>query len=84
MQLRFATVGAAEGWAEVQRAVSPYVVTSEEAVLHEMEHHPATLARDARVLVEQHGFTLRQARVFDMFPHTHHIESLALFTRDEP
>ncbi|HEY3518975.1 MAG TPA: 23S rRNA (uracil(1939)-C(5))-methyltransferase RlmD [Gammaproteobacteria bacterium] len=46
--------------------------------------HPATLARDARVLVEKHGFTLRQARVFDMFPHTHHIESLALFTRDEP
>jgi len=44
--------------------------------------HPATLARDARVLVDKHGFTLRLARVFDMFPHTHHIESLALFTRD--
>ena len=44
--------------------------------------HPATLARDARVLVEKQGFTLRLARVFDMFPHTHHIESLALFTRD--
>ena len=44
--------------------------------------HPATLARDARLLVEKHGFTLSLARVFDMFPHTHHIESLALFTRD--
>ena len=44
--------------------------------------HPATLARDARVLVEKHGFTLSKARVFDMFPHTHHIEALALFTRD--
>ena len=44
--------------------------------------HPATLARDAQVLVERHGFKLRTARVFDMFPHTHHIESLALFTRD--
>jgi 23S rRNA (uracil1939-C5)-methyltransferase len=43
--------------------------------------HPATLARDAQVLVERHGFTLRLARVFDMFPHTHHIEALALFTR---
>jgi 23S rRNA (uracil1939-C5)-methyltransferase len=46
--------------------------------------HPATLARDARLLVEKHGFTLRVARVFDMFPHTHHIEALALFARDEP
>ncbi|HSC15196.1 MAG TPA: 23S rRNA (uracil(1939)-C(5))-methyltransferase RlmD [Gammaproteobacteria bacterium] len=44
--------------------------------------HPATLARDARVLVERHGFALRTARVFDMFPHTHHIEALALFARD--
>jgi 23S rRNA (uracil1939-C5)-methyltransferase len=44
--------------------------------------HPATLARDARVLVERHGFTLRTARVFDMFPHTHHVEALALFARD--
>jgi len=44
--------------------------------------HPATLARDARVLTEKHGFTLRTARVFDMFPHTHHIEALALFARD--
>jgi 23S rRNA (uracil1939-C5)-methyltransferase len=44
--------------------------------------HPATLARDAHVLVEKHGFTLQTARVFDMFPHTHHIEALALFSRD--
>jgi 23S rRNA (uracil1939-C5)-methyltransferase len=43
--------------------------------------HPATLARDAQVLVEGHGFTLSLARVFDMFPHTHHVEALALFTR---
>ncbi len=44
--------------------------------------HPATLARDARVLVERHGFALHAARVFDMFPHTHHVEALALFERD--
>ncbi len=43
--------------------------------------HPATLARDAQVLVERHGFSLRAVRVFDMFPHTHHVEALALFER---
>jgi 23S rRNA (uracil1939-C5)-methyltransferase len=43
--------------------------------------HPATLARDAQVLVGQHGYRLTVARVFDMFPHTHHIEALALFER---
>ncbi len=44
--------------------------------------HPATLARDAQVLVAQHGYRLRAVRVFDMFPHTHHVETVALFERD--
>jgi GNAT superfamily N-acetyltransferase len=44
-QIRFATVGAAEGWAEVAAATAPYLVTSEERVLHEMEHTPGLLAR---------------------------------------
>jgi 23S rRNA (uracil1939-C5)-methyltransferase len=43
--------------------------------------HPATLARDARVLVAEQGFKLRYLRVFDMFPHTHHVEALASFER---
>ena len=43
--------------------------------------HPATLARDAQVLVAGLGFSLRAVRVFDMFPHTHHVEALALFER---
>lgn len=43
--------------------------------------HPGSLARDAGILVREHGFRLTEAGVMDMFPHTTHVEAIAVFER---
>ncbi len=43
--------------------------------------HPGTLARDAGTLVTDKGYRLASAGIIDMFPHTAHVESIAVFTQ---
>jgi 23S rRNA (uracil1939-C5)-methyltransferase len=45
--------------------------------------HPGSLARDAGILVTDQGFTLIAAGVMDMFPHTTHVESIAVFEKSQ-
>jgi len=61
--------------------VLPLVVATGAHRLVYVSCDPATLARDAGVLVHEHGYRMERAGIADMFPHTAHVESIALFTR---
>jgi 23S rRNA (uracil1939-C5)-methyltransferase len=61
--------------------ILPHVAASGARRVVYVSCHPASLARDAGILVHQHGFSMLGAGVMDMFPHTGHVESIALFER---
>lgn len=63
------------------REVLPVVGASGAARVVYISCHPGSLARDAGILVREHGFRLVAAGVMDMFPHTTHVEAMAVFER---
>ena len=63
------------------REVLPVVGVCGAARVVYISCHPGSLARDAGILVRDHGFRLVAAGVMDMFPHTTHVEAMAVFER---
>jgi 23S rRNA (uracil1939-C5)-methyltransferase len=63
------------------RAMLPTVARLQPKRLLYISCHPGSLARDVGALVHDLGFTLQAAGVLDMFPHTMHVESMALLER---
>jgi 23S rRNA (uracil1939-C5)-methyltransferase len=63
------------------KEIIPYFAKFDIKKLVYVSCNPATLARDAHELVHQQGFTLKKAGIINMFPHTSHIEAMALFEK---
>ena len=67
-----------DGAVELVKAITPEIAP--QRIVY-VSCSPATLARDAQVLVQDHGYTLKAAGVMNMFPHTSHVESIAVFVK---
>ncbi len=68
-----------DGAFELVKAITPQ--TAPKRIVY-VSCNPATLARDVGVLVNEKGYTLSAAGVINMFPHTAHVESIALFQKN--
>jgi 23S rRNA (uracil1939-C5)-methyltransferase len=62
-------------------AILPMLKKMQAKVIVYVSCHPATLARDAAVIVKELGYTLSKAGIMNMFPHTGHVESIAVFVK---
>jgi 23S rRNA (uracil1939-C5)-methyltransferase len=67
-----------DGAVELIKAITPEIAPKR---IVYVSCNPATLARDAAVLVQLHGYALKSAGVMNMFPQTSHVESIAVFER---
>jgi len=67
-----------DGAIELIKAITPE--TAPQRIVY-VSCNPATLARDAEVLVHVHGYALKAAGIMNMFPHTSHVESIAVFDK---
>jgi 23S rRNA (uracil1939-C5)-methyltransferase len=61
------------------REILPMVVAAKPSRIVYVSCHPGSLARDAGILVHELGYVNRAAGIMDMFPHTGHVESIAVF-----
>ena len=67
-----------DGAMELVKAITPD--TAPQRIVY-VSCNPATLARDAEVLVHSKGYAIKAAGVMNMFPHTSHVESIAVFEK---
>ena len=73
-----------EGAMEICKALAELHIAQSELLPQRIVYvscNPKTLARDVEILCHQAGYTLSSAGIINMFPHTSHVESMAVFDR---